>query len=391
MRHLNSGKIVSLISKLQTPWRAVAAMFILNGALFGIWASRIPAVAEQHSLDTGDLGVLLLLLAAGATCAFSISGRMSDRIGAAKVTFLLAFAYVGALFLIALSPTYVSLAASLFIFGAAHGGMDVSMNTWASEVERDMARPAMSSFHAMFSLGAGLGSASGFIAASYAVSTSAHFISAGVLVFAISIVFANIQWASQKTNQTGKTPLFAIPKGPLLTVGIVAFCASLGEGAMADWSALFLVLVTGATEAKAALGYAVFSVAMVCMRLLGDRVTQRFGATTTARFAGATALIGVLCAVLVGTFTFSLIGFALMGIGYAVIMPVAFSRAANDPTIKPGAGIASVSTLGYGGMLLGPPVIGFVSEVTSLRFAFLMLAVLAATIVVLSKAVSRDE
>ena len=292
--------------------------------------------------------------------------------------------------MIALSPSYASLAASLFIFGAAHGGMDVAMNSWAGEVERRIGRPVMSSFHAMFSLGAGVGAGSGFIAASYNVGIAPHFIIAGIAIAAVTLLVAKIDWVSNTNNTSSAAPMFALPKGRLLAVGIVAFCASLGEGGMADWSAIFLVLITSATEAKAALGYTVFSIAMVGMRLMGDRVTRRFGEVTAARMAGTTAAIGVLCAVIFGTYTMSLVGFALMGVGYAVIMPIAFTRAANDPDIAPGAAIASVSTLGYGGLLLGPPLIGFVAEATSIRFAFLILAVLAGLIVILAEAVSKQ-
>lgn len=373
--------------KIRTPWRAVAAMFILNGTLFGIWASRIPAVAEQHELGPGNLGGLLLLMAAGAIFAFPLSGRLSDQIGASSVTWGIAFGYVGSLFLIAAASNYTALAVSLFIFGATHGAMDVAMNTWAGEVERRIGRPVMSSFHAMFSLGAGLGAGSGFIAASYELNIIPHFVVAGTFASIVTLAIAKIDWISDTSKNVRGSPMFALPKGPLLAVGLVAFCASLGEGGMADWSAIFLVLVAGATEAQAALGYAVFSIAMVCMRLLGDRVTQNFGAVRSAQFAGTTAAIGVTCAVMFGTYTMSLLGFALMGIGYAVIMPLAFSRAANDSNIPPGAAIASVSTLGYGGILLGPPLIGFAAEATSIRHAFLMLAVLASVIVVLSKAV----
>ena len=139
----------------RTSWRVVSAMFILNGALFGIWASRIPAVAIRFDLSPGDLGGLLLLMAVGAILSFPLSGRYSDKIGAARITWRFAFAYVGALFLIALAPSYGTLALALFLFGATHGGMDVAMNTWAAEAERHIGRPVMSSFHAMFSLGAG--------------------------------------------------------------------------------------------------------------------------------------------------------------------------------------------------------------------------------------------
>lgn len=376
---------------LRTPWRAVSAMFILNGALFGIWASRIPAVAEIHDLSPGRLGALLLLLAGGAIVAFPLAGRLADQLGAYRVTWGISYAYVAALILIGIAPNYWSLAVSLFLFGATHGAMDVTMNTWASEVERRLERPMMSSFHAMFSLGAGLGAGTGVLAASYALGLIAHFVTVLPVITLLTLYMAKIGWVSDTSQSTDAAPVFIFPKGPLLAVGFVAFCSSLGEGAMADWSAIFLVLTAEATEAQAALGYSVFSVAMVVMRLLGDRATHLFGPQRTAQTAGVIATTGVLCAVLMGTYFWALFGFALMGVGYAVIMPLAFARAANDPILAPGTAIASVSTLGYGGLLLGPPVIGFLSELTSLRVAFFLLAILAGLMVLCSGALRRQS
>ena len=375
----------------RTSWRVVTAMFILNGTLFGIWASRIPAVADRYGLTPGDLGWLLLLMAAGAIASFPLSGRFADQIGAAKVTRIMAVAYVGALFLIAFAPTYWALAAALFLFGATHGGMDVSMNVWAAEAERHIGRPVMSSFHAMFSLGAGLGAGSGFVAETYGFGVTPHFIVAGAVIAIVTLASARVNWVSDIRDTGPAGPIFRLPKGPLFAVGFIAFCSSLGEGGMADWSAIFLVHSSGATEAQAALGYTVFSIAMVVMRLLGDTITLRLGAVGAARLAGSVATVGVLCAVGFGTFGMTLVGFFLMGIGYAMVMPLAFSRAANDPHMSPGAALAAVSTLGYGGLLLGPPVIGFLAEVTSVRVAFLFLAILAAMIVLLSNRIAKQD
>ncbi len=379
----------SAIYRLRTPWRAVAAMFVLNGALFGIWASRIPAVVQTHELSPGSLGALLLLMAAGAILSFPLAGKASDALGCATVTLPVAIAYCIALVLIAVSPSVETLAVSLFLFGAFHGSMDVSMNAWAGEVEKAAGKPQMSSFHAMFSLGAGLGAASGFAAASAGLPVTDHFFLAGSAVAALTLPFGWIGWVSKKVPRNGSDPVFSFPKGPLLAVGFFAFCSSLGEGGMADWSALFLVSAAAAQEAEAALGYAVFSVAMVLMRLLGDRVVQRIGPINAARFAGLTAAAGSATAVAFATFPLMLFGFALMGLGYALVVPLAFSRAANDPDVPPGQAIASVSTLGYGGILLGPPLIGLVAEATSIRAAFAILTLLALMIFVLAKVVRR--
>ncbi|MFL4470720.1 MFS transporter [Tateyamaria armeniaca] len=372
-------------------WMAVSAMFILNGALYGIWASRIPAMAMRHDLDAGELGLLLLLLAGGAIAAFPLAGRFADRLGAAFITLRIAVAYTLALALTALAPNVALLAVALALFGATHGAMDVAMNTWAGEAERHIARPVMSSFHAMFSLGAGLGAASGFGAEQWGVSIPLHFIAAGTLVAVLTLAVACIGWVSPTQDRVSGTPLFPLPKGPLILVGLIAFCTSMGEGAMVDWSALLLIETAGVSAAHAALGYSVFSVAMVITRLLGDQVTRAFGPTPTARIAGVVATTGAVSAIASTSYGVTLTGFALMGVGYAVIMPLAFSRAARDPHLPPGTAIASVSTLGYGGLLLGPPLIGFVAYACTLRTGFALLAVLATLIIVLAGAVRAQK
>ncbi len=376
---------------IRTPWRAVAAMFALNGGLFGIWASRIPAVAQKLDISPGALGLLLLLLAAGAMVAFSLSGRATDRYGAATVCRRLSVAYTVALLLVAISPSFWFLGLALFAFGLGLGGMGVAMNAWAAEVERLSARPLMSSFHAMFSVGTGLGAASGFMAASFNLPVPVHFAIAGLSLAAIALCFASISWASDTAGSKPSSPAFSLPEGRLMIVGLVAFCATLGEGAMADWSALFLVLVAGVSDAQAALGYAVFSVAMIAMRIAGDSVVSRIGSIAAARLAGLTAAAGAACAVGFATFPTILFGFSLMGLGYAMVMPLAFSRAANDPTVAPGAAIAAVSTLGFGGIVIGPVLLGYVAEVTSIRMAFAILPVLALFIFVFARSLSKDE
>ncbi len=368
------------------PWRAVAAMFLFNGALFGAWASRIPVIKERFELDAGALGLLLLALAAGAIVSFPLAGALSDRIGAARLTRAIALVYAPALAAIGLSPDLALLGSAVLLFGAAHGAMDVAMNGWAAEVERSLKRPVMSGFHAMFSLGAGLGAGSGFIAAEMDVGVAVHFLLFAALVAFPALALARVPWTSA-TSVPGlgqRRPFLAVPRGRLLLIGLVAACVALGEGAMADWSAVFLVTVAAASEATAALGYAVFSITMVATRLLGDRIVHRFGPVATARASGGIALTGVLLATLGADRVSALAGFALMGVGYAVVMPLVFSRAANDPTARPGTAIASVATFGYGGMLLGPPAIGFLAELISLRAAFGLLALLAGVVVTLA-------
>ncbi len=367
---------------------AVASIFSINGAVFGIWASRIPAISNSHDLSPASLGFLLFLAAASAITAFSFFGRAADNFGASVITKRASLFNSVILVLIAFAPSFWLLAAALIFFGIIHGGMDVSMNAWAAEVERTNERPLMSSFHAMWSLGAGIGAGSGFLLATYNVDVPMHFAisSIVILVFTLSIVAIPYQ-VSQKT-QHEKKPIYILPKGSLLIVTVIAFCASLSEGAVADWSAIFLISVSSVGDGNAALGYTVFSFCMLVMRLAGDNIVLKFGPSKTARYSGLVAMIGALFLVIFETFTTILIGFGLIGLGIAVIIPLAFSRAANDKTMPQGAAIASVATLGYGGMLIGPLLIGFIAEATSIKTSFLIFPILAFLIFILSKHLS---
>lgn len=365
---------------LRTPRLAVIAMFILNGALLGIWASRIPAIAATHALTHNLLGLLLLCLAAGAIVSFPLAGRAVDGWGAAPVTRAIAVAYCAALIGLALAPNLVLLATALFLFGMAHGAMDVAMNVWAAEVEKAAGKPIMASFHAMFSLGAGLAAALGYFAIQANIGVPLHFVAASLPLGALALALASAPWVSPRSS-AAQGSLFAFPKGALVLVGLIAFASAMGEGAVADWGAVFLNTSIGTTQAQATLGYSAFSIAIFAMRLAADPVIRQFGPGKTARVSGVLAFCGVLTVASAQGLAQALLGFGLMGLGYAVLFPLAFSRAAADAVLSPGRAIASVATLGYGGLLLGPPVIGFIAQHTSLRLAWLTLAALALLII----------
>ena len=377
----------------------VSAMFFLNGALFGAWAARVPAVKERFQLSAEDLGFMLLLLGLGAIAFFPVAGWASDRIGAATVTRRIGWFYALSLILAGAAPSAWALAAALCFFGAMHGGMDVAMNAWGAEVERASGRRLMSGFHALFSFGAGAGAACGALAARVGLDAGAHFLLSAVLFAPLCAWLARMEWRSEGAAAGGRggsggsggsggrrkrPPVFALPKGGLIWVGIAAAASAMNEGAMADWSAVFLTETASASESAAALGFAAFSVAMVLVRLSGGGIVARLGVAPTVRVSGGFALAGVLIAVLGEAVWIICVGFAISGVGLALIFPLAFSRAANDPAQPAGAAIAGVATFGYGGLLLGPPVIGFVAERTSLESGFLILAALSAVIFALA-------
>lgn len=363
---------------------AVWAMFFVNGLMLGSWAARVPAFVERFDLGPALLGQLLLCLAGGAILSFPLAGRLSDAIGAARATRWLALYHVLTLPLLALAPSPLWLAGALVLFGAGHGAMDVAMNGWGAEVERALRRPAMSAFHAMWSLGAGTGALLGVVAVRAGLAPGGHFLAVALVFGALGLALARIGWESRRGGAAG--PGFALPSGALILAGLAAFCASIGEGAMADWSAVFLIDVARTSEAQAALGYGVYSVAMFTARLSAHHAIARLGAVTTARLAGLLAFAGLCVALLGQTLTAGLVGFALLGLGYSVVMPLAFSRAANDPDTPQGRAIAGVATLGYGGMVAGPALIGGIAHLAGLTTAFWLIALLALGITALAGA-----
>ncbi len=337
------------MTKIRNSRFAVSMIFAINGALFGTWASRIPAISNIHDLSPASLGLLIFLLGLSAIVAFSIFGRAADHYGAAFVTKLASSIFLPlTLIFIAYANSIWTLIAAIIFFGAIHGGIDVAMNAWAAEVERKNERPLMSSFHAMWSLGSGIGAGSGVLLATYNFGVKAHFTISSIVIFLVTLSILTIPFQSEKRQRGKNVPFISIPKGPLLGIAFITFFASLGEGAVADWSAIFLIIVSSIDDGTAALGFTAFSICMFVMRLMGDKIVSIIGPSKTARYSGLVALIGAIILVTFESLIPLLIAFSLIGLGIAVIIPLAFSRAANDKNIPQGTAIASIATLGYG-------------------------------------------
>jgi len=359
---------------------AVRTLFFLNGVLFATWASRIPAVQAERGLSNGALGMALLSIALGAVIAMPLAGLLATRIGSDRVSKATALLYCAMLPGIVLAPNSVMFVLALFCFGASHGALDVAMNAQAVAVEKRYGEPIMSSFHALWSTGGLAGAAASGLLASHDIKPLAHFVVVALLCgVAVALVFPNLLNApeGQVSDSGGRShnPLFLLPSRGLLALGMLALCVMAGEGAMADWSAVYLRNTVGTGESLAAVGYATFSIAMALGRFFGDYLTARFEPVNLVRAGGTLAASGLLLALVFGHAATTLMGFALVGAGFATLVPIVFSAAGNTRGIAPGVALASVSTLGYLGFLIGPPFIGFAAELFSLRFALGIIAV----------------
>ncbi len=373
---------------------AVKALFFINGALFATWASRIPAVQSERGLNNGALGLALLAIAAGAVTAMPLAGLLIARMGSARLCKISALLYCATLPLILVVPGIVPFVLTLFCFGASHGALDVAMNAQAVTVEKSYGEPIMSSFHALWSSGGLVGAATGGLLAAQGLTPLAHIglVAASLGVGALLVLPHLLETAEPRSGCSAQElpkPKFSLPARGILALGAVALCVMMGEGAMADWSAVYLRNSVGTKESLAALGYGTFSIAMAGGRFLGDYLTARFGPVSLVRAGGSLAAGGLLLALAVGRPVAALIGFALVGAGFATVVPLVFSAAGNRNDVDPGVGLASVSTVGYLGFLIGPPAIGLVAQVLGLRSALGIIVATSLIAAALASAVAR--
>jgi HAD superfamily hydrolase (TIGR01509 family) len=352
---------------MRTTRLAITGFFFADGLVVGSWAARIPAVQRQAELTSAELGLALFAMALGALVSMPLAGWLGDRIGSRVVTVAAllggSVSLVGASFATGLG----ALAVALLGFGAAFGALNVAGNAQGIALERLYGRPILSSFHAAFSAGGLAGAGLGALAAGAGVAPRAHF---GALALALlsGALVAGRALLPPATCRT-PTPILARPPRGLLLLGAAAFFTLLAEGAAVDWSAVYLSHSLEATAVAAALGYAAFSLAMAASRTVGDRLHARFGPVVLVRSGGVLAATGIALALVVGSIPTALVGFAAMGAGLGVVVPVLFRAAGSTPGVTAGAGIAAVSTIGWLGFLAGPPTIGLAADAVGLRTA----------------------
>ena len=375
---------------LRATRRGVLALFLLNGVGIASWAAHIPYVKEKFALSEGALGVALLAVAAGSVSALLFGGQLVARLGSRAVTIGGAFGVCAALPLLLLMPVFPLLFPVLMLFGACIGAMEVALNVQAIGVEERYGRPIMSSFHALFSVGGLLGAAVAGLSLSRGVDEIAHMIVIG-LGLAVLTVVAVPRLLPSDAEQTDDAPALALPTGPLLGLGILAFFCLVAEGAMADWSAVYLRESLHTDASFAAAGYAAFSVAMAAGRFGGDALRARLHAVPLVRLSGAVAAGGLGIALVIGQPVATLVGFACVGLGLSNVVPVLFTAAGRTPGVAMSTGIAAVASFGYFGFLLGPPVIGFVAQLTTLTWGLGVLVALLTLIALLASGAARAD
>ncbi len=357
---------------------AVGVMFFILGFGFAAWASRIPAIQAKFELSVGELGTVLLSQPLGSIFSLPLAGWLVARFGSRHLNLLAALGFSLLLPTIALANTPWQLAIALFFFGGMSDTLNIAANTQAVAVEAAHGKPIMSLFHGLFSLGSLVSAAAGGIMAQLLVSPLAHFGLTAVIGIGLALVFYPALF-KHDLPRDARQPLFAMPESAMWWLGLIGFCAMLAEGAMVDWSSVYFVQTFQATGGLTTAGYTAFSLAMTLGRFSGDYLIQRFGTLRMLRGSGALSASGLALALGFSHPAVVILGFALAGAGLATVVPMVYSAAGRSKTMHAGMAIAAVSTVSYAGFLIGPPIIGWGADLTSLRLSLTLVIALGLT------------
>jgi MFS family permease len=367
---------------------AVALVFFVNGFVYASWVPRLAEIRAGLGLSEGQLGLALLMIAIGALIAMPATGGLIARHGSRRLTAVTVALLGLTLPPVAFAGGFAWLCLAFLLYGAATGALDVSMNAQGIAVERTYRRPIMSSLHGMFSIGAMAGAGATGLVASQGVGIVAQLTAIGALTLLVGPLLARVMLPAQ-ADASGRGEGFVLPDRRLLALGVIAFCGLLGEGAMGDWSAVYLDQNLGADVEVAAMAFAVFSLTMALGRFSGDRVVARFGGGAVVCGGGALAALGLGATLLIGRPEVAIVGFGLIGAGLSCIFPVALSAATRTPGMAAGTAIAGVCTIGYLGFLIGPPAIGGLAELVGLPAALSAVVLLFVLITALGNRASE--
>ncbi|GAB2598335.1 MFS transporter [Microlunatus antarcticus] len=392
------------VPELRRARLATATVFVLLGVVQGTLASRMPALKAHAGLSDGLLGLALLGVPVGSVLAVQVTGRWIAWRGSAPVTAAGAVIMCVTSVAPAYATTFALLAGALVLLGVGIGLTDTAMNAHAVLVEKGHARPIMGSFHAFASLGNLVGALLGAGAARLALAPQTQFPVVAAVALVLTLVVRRGLLPGRDdaagpsdpvVDEHGVTPPGPLPRpgarwsGTLVLLAVVALLAWMSEHAVADWSAVYLRDRLGASASLATYGYALFAAAMVATRFLSDRVVARFGPRRVLRWGGLLAGVGLTVGLATGTVAGGVVGFGLVGIGMAGVVPVVFTAAGNQPGITAGHAVSRVAGVAFTGSLVGPPLIGLVADVASLRVALLVVAAGAVLIGVLGPVALR--
>ena len=372
---------------MRSPRTAVAAAFLIHATVSGTWAPRLPAIKESLGLSDGELGTALVGLAIGLVVGTRVAGAPIDRWGSRPFMRAGFPLLAGTLLLPGLAGNGLTLFLALLVLGVASGSLDVAMNAQGIEVERTLGKPILAGLHGLWSVGLGLGAAGAALAAAAGLEPLPQFAIVAALLALASLVFLrSLLPAEHHVREEHEREVLATVRWtlPLALLGVIAFCSFVGEGSAADWSAVYMTQELGTSQALGALAFAAFAVTMATARFMADSLRTRFGNATLVRTGSLVAAGGLGLGLLIHEPAATIAGFALLGLGLASVVPIAFAAAGEIDPRATGRLVGRVATVGYVGTVAGPIAIGWLAEATSLRTSLGLVVLLAILIASLS-------
>lgn len=370
----------------------VGMFFFIQGLIFSSWTSRIPDIKNHLQLSDGALGAILFALPIGQLTAMNISGYLVGKFGSKKVLSVAVLFYPAALVLLGLVDTKWQLMAGLFLLGISANLCNISINTQGVGVERIYRRSIMASFHGLWSLAGFTGGLIGQFFVAQHIPPFQHFlimygITAAIMLFARNYILPRDGSRNQQAVPQ-KRKIFVKPDKHIVQLGVIAFASMVCEGTMFDWSGIYFEQIVQAPTEYTRLGFIAFMFTMAAGRFGADYLVSRFGVTNIIQLSGVVILTGMLTAVFFPSLPMATLGFLLVGFGTSAVVPMAYSLAGRSTTMLPSVALASVSSIGFLGFLIGPPLIGMISELTNLRFSFAVIAILGLGTTIMARRIS---
>jgi uncharacterized membrane protein len=368
------------------PWPrlAVTVVFVVHGLLFASWTAHIPHIKAALGLSDGSLGFALLGAPVGSVCAMTAAAYLLPRLGSRRITQVALVGYCAAGPLVGISGSMLAFVAAFFVWGAFQGTLDVAMNTQAIAVEQDSRRPLMSGLHGGWSIGSFAGAGIGALAVGAGITLTPQLLVLGTIALLAAGLLTTrmLPDAADPSDIRPDSDSVSRWSGGMVLLGAIAFASMLCEGATADWAAVYLSGPLHANGVVPGLGYAAFGMAMLAVRLSGNRLLTRYPATHLLPALATVATIGFGAALLISQTAVALAGFACLGLGLASVVPTVFRAAGRIPGLHPGTAVATASACGWAGFVCGPPLIGHIAAATSLTAALGLLPILTAFIVI---------
>ena len=386
IKHTTNKKILRI---------AVGIMFFLAGLCFASWASRIASVQQELGLTDAALGAVLFTIPVGLMCSLPFSGWVITKIGSRRLLVAGIIVYGCALVGLGAATNTVQLIVSLWFFGFCGNAVNISVNTQAVTSAGLYDKPIMASFHGLWSLAGFAGAGIGTFMIGRGIMPLHHFL---VILGAVIITVVFTSRYLNDDSGSGKAEDAAILTIrerlklmlPLLKLGVIAFCSMICEGAMFDWSVIYFRKVVHAQSAWMGAGYTAFMCTMALGRFTSDWFTAKYGLKRTLQLSGSLTATGLLISVIFPFLLPSMVGFMLVGAGVSSVVPIIYSSAGKTKGVPTGVALTAVSTIGFIGFLVGPPIIGFVAGATSLRVSFTLIAAMGLSVAILSGRVKYD-